>query len=185
MNIREIGLYLKIRGEIDPFTLKLIEETYPVAEEAPLYYKTAEFSMERTEDGFRLLGADIELKGRLATRHFASCKKLIVILATLGMESERKERETFAVSPSKGVVLDACYSELLERRLDKIEEELKSGGRKLTTRISCGYGDLALETQRPLLDVLDGRRMGVYMNESCMLVPNKSVVALVGVVEED
>ena len=100
---------------------------------------------------------------------------------TMGMESERQIKAHYAVSPIRGLVLDACYSENIERRLDEYEAEKKAAGERLTPRISCGYGDLDVATQKPLLALLRPERIGVYQNESCMLVPNKSVVALIGV----
>lgn len=184
MNIKEIGLYLKIKGEIDEATKKLIYEIYPEAERAPLYKSTARVELKKTDEGLKIVGTDIVLTGRLAERHFFGCGGLYIILASLGRESERKMKETYALSPTKGLILDACYSELLERRLDAIETELKQNGEALTSRISCGYGDLPLETQRPLLNLLDAKRYGIHMNDSCMLTPNKSVIALVGVKEE-
>ncbi len=183
MNVKEIGLYLKIKGEIDEKTLSLICEVYPEAERSPLNYSIARVEIKNTDDGISIVNTDIKLTGKLAARHFKNCNALYIVLASLGMESERKMKESYALSPTKGLILDACYSELLERRLDKIEDELKKNGELLTSRISCGYGDLPLEIQRPLLDMLDAKRYGIYMNESCMLVPNKSVIALVGVVE--
>lgn len=184
MNVREIAAYLKIKGDIDEKTVSLINEIYPEAERAPLRKSIARVDIVKTNMGIQLKNTDIYLTGRLAERHFANCGALYVILASLGQESERKMKETFALSPTKGLILDACYSELLERRLDKIEEELEKNGEKLTSRISCGYGDLPLKTQRPLLETLGAERYGVFLNESCMLVPNKSVIALVGVKNE-
>lgn len=125
--------------------------------------------------------AGIELPGNLAARHFRDCDALYVVLATMGMESERQIKSRYAVSPTQGLILDACYSEVLERRLDEYERQKKEGGEAIVPRISCGYGDLPITAQKPLLMLLSPERIGVYQNESAMLVPNKSVVALVGV----
>lgn len=181
MNIREIGAYLKIKGEIDEKTRALIEEIYVEAEKTPLIKRVAEFRMELADNGVKMSGSDVVLTGNLAKKHFVGCEKIVVVLASLGLESERKMKEFYALSPTRGLVLDACYSELLERRLDKIEDELKKNGQNLTSRISCGYGDLPLETQEPIMELLNARALGIYMNESKMLTPNKSVVALLGV----
>ena len=181
MNVKEIGAYLKIKGEMDERTRSLIEEVYPAAKNTLAFVRTAEFSIEKTNEGIELVGTGTVLVGNLAASHFAGCKSIVVILVTMGMESERKIKSTYAVSPTKGVVLDACYSEVIERKLDEEEGKLVASGKNITSRISCGYGDLPIETQRELLDMLNATQIGVFMNESCMLVPNKSVVALVGV----
>ena len=180
MNLKEIGLYLRIRGEIDESTRRLIEEIYPTADGTPFYCRYGTYDIAATDAGIELVGTGVVLTGELAKRHFDNCSKIIVILGTMGIESERRIKSFFSVSPTRGVVLDACYSEVIERRLDEKEKELGDGS-VLTSRISCGYGDLPINLQGKLLDLIEGERIGVYMNESCMLTPNKSVVALVGV----
>ena len=51
----------------------------------------------------------------------------------------------------------------------------------LTERFSPGYGDLDMAVQKDLCLVLDtGRTIGVTLTESCMMVPVKSVTAIVG-----
>lgn len=181
MDLKEIGAYLKIKGEMDDATKLLVEEVYIVAEKTASICRTAEFPIDKDADGIKLVGTDVVLKGDLAKRHFADCGSVVVILMTMGLESENKIRSTYALSPTKGLILDACYSEVIERRLDNEEEKLRLSGKNITSRISCGYGDLPLGTQRELLNLLNATKIGVYMNESCMLVPNKSVAALVGV----
>ena len=49
-------------------------------------------------------------------------------------------------------------------------------------RFSPGYGDLPLETQRPLLQILDsGRRAGIVLSDTMLMIPSKSVSAIIGV----
>lgn len=181
MNLKEIALYLKIKGDPDPETERLIREMYPVAEKTRSTFVEGKFAARLTDTGVRLVDAGIDLPGNLAKRHFRDCDAVYVVLATMGMESERQIKSYYAVSPTKGLVLDACYSEVLERRLDEYERQKKDAGEEIASRISCGYGDLPITVQKPLLALLSPERVGVYQNESAMLVPNKSVVALVGV----
>ena len=51
MNKREIALYLKIKGEPDEETDRLISELYPVAERTPSALVEGRFSLVRVEDG--------------------------------------------------------------------------------------------------------------------------------------
>lgn len=181
MNLREIALYLKIKGEPDPETEKKIRSIYPVAERTPSTIAEGKFFIRVEEEGVALQGTDVLLRGNLAKRHFDSCDELYVVLVSMGMESERQIKAHYALSPTSGVILDACYSEVIERRLDEFAAQKEALGEKLTSRISCGYGDLPLSAQTPLLKLLAAERIGVYQNDSLMLVPNKSVVALLGV----
>ena len=181
MNRKEIALYLRIKGEMDENTSLLVDRVYPIAEKTPALFREARYDIFPTEEGVGLSGTDVVLRGNLVKRHFADCRAIYVVLVSMGMQSERAIKAQYAVSPTAGLVLDACYSENIERRLDEYEQKKKENGEKLTSRISCGYGDLPIETQAPLLKRLDADKIGVYENESHMLTPNKSVVALVGV----
>ena len=52
----------------------------------------------------------------------------------------------------------------------------------MTPRFSPGYGDLPIELQRDFLTLLDAsRKIGLTATESSMLVPSKSITALIGI----
>jgi len=50
----------------------------------------------------------------------------------------------------------------------------------LTDRFSPGYGDLPLEVQPALLEAAQAHRIGVTAAPSLMMIPQKSVSALIG-----
>ena len=84
---------------------------------------------------------------------------------------------------AQAVVLDAVGSAAIESFCDWLSD----GWRRdcpnfvLRPRFSPGYGDLPLETQKTLLSVLDaGRKAGVSLTESFLMLPQKSVSAIVG-----
>ena len=53
-------------------------------------------------------------------------------------------------------------------------------------RFSPGYGDLPLTAQREMFRMLEcEKRIGVYLNESLLMSPSKSVTAIVGLGGED
>ncbi len=54
----------------------------------------------------------------------------------------------------------------------------------LTDRFSPGYGDLPLSLQRALCAALDSqRRLGVTVTESLLMVPMKTVSAVIGLAD--
>ena len=64
---------------------------------------------------------------------------------------------------------------------DSIRAEL-APGESLVTRYSPGYGDLPLSIQRPLLDLLNAQRaIGLTLTPTNLMVPRKSVTAVMGV----
>ena len=70
-------------------------------------------------------------------------------------------------------------ADLYERRLS---EEVRLAGKYLTNRYSPGYGDLPLEVQKPLLEYLNaGRAIGLTLTATNLMVPRKSVTAILGI----
>lgn len=70
-------------------------------------------------------------------------------------------------------------ADLAEKELEQI---VVKEGYHLTWRFSPGYGDLPLETQKTLIQVLDThRKIGVSLTESCLMMPSKSVTAILGI----
>ena len=58
-------------------------------------------------------------------------------------------------------------------------------GYELRPRYSPGYGDVALEYQKVLLDTLDTKRkIGVALSDSLLMTPQKSVSAIIGLGKE-
>ena len=56
--------------------------------------------------------------------------------------------------------------------------------RFLTDRFSPGYGDMPLDDQHALFRILNvSRRIGISLSESGLMIPQKSVTALIGVAD--
>ncbi|MDX9801283.1 MAG: vitamin B12 dependent-methionine synthase activation domain-containing protein [Spirochaetia bacterium] len=88
---------------------------------------------------------------------------------------------------TKAVVLDAAAGEIVDNGLDYIisllnRELVRESGKLLSKRFSPGYGDLALESQGKFFTLLEMERLGVKLTESFMLLPQKSVIAITGIV---
>ena len=95
--------------------------------------------------------------------------------ATLGAEADGLIRRAERLDMARALALDCCASAAVEEVCDQIEAELPF-------RYSPGYGDLTLEVQGPLLDLLDApRRAGLCVTSSDLLAPRKSVTAILGV----
>jgi cobalamin-dependent methionine synthase I len=62
--------------------------------------------------------------------------------------------------------------------------ELSRKNKRITKRrFSAGYGDLALDNQQGFFRLLDMDRIGVSIIEESILVPEKSVTAIAGIVD--
>ncbi len=108
--------------------------------------------------------------------------------ATIGSDPEKYLIRTGCETVADAMILDACFSACAENVCDNLEEdireELAEKGLYLTGRFSPGYGDLPLGLQREILDVLNaGGRIGLTLSESGLMIPRKSVTAVLGVSE--
>jgi cobalamin-dependent methionine synthase I len=77
-------------------------------------------------------------------------------------------------------------SETADAGLDWIQAFLNSQmakqGRKLTTRYSPGYGDLDLSAQKVIYDALKLEKIGISITDRYLLIPEKSVLAIAGII---
>ena len=135
-----------------------------------------------SEEGVSL-GA-VALPGAMAAQMLRGARQAAVFVCTLGAGFETLLRAYTARSMARAVALDACGSALVETGCDACEQALAARfpDQYLTDRFSPGYGDLPLSLQPELLALTDAqRRLGVTLTESLLMVPSKSVTAIVGI----
>lgn len=108
-------------------------------------------------------------------------EKAYVFCATIGIELDRMIERYSKILPSKGAVLHAVGSALIESFCDHVNGILVDG-KNSTRRFSPGYGDLSLEYQRDIIKFLDAeRKIGIILADSLLMTPSKSVTAIIGV----
>ena len=132
----------------------------------------------------RLGGTDFIPAGDSVRELLRDCDGVILMAATLGSEVERLIRRAQVGRMGDAVILDACGSAAIENVCDNLCADLEASfaPRYLTDRFSPGYGDMPLKQQEELFRVLDvTRRIGVSLSESGLMLPQKSVTALIGV----
>lgn len=129
---------------------------------------------------------DLWLPGKDIDRHLAGAREVVAFAATLGHDVDRELRRLGHVDPLGQVIFDAVATALVERLANKTEasvrDEARARGMFCSWRFSPGYGDLPLDAQPGLLAALDAtRRVGITLTASRLMVPTKSVTALMGV----
>lgn len=123
--------------------------------------------------------------GKDIRRHLEGCHTIILLAATLGAGVDAAIRKASYRDVSLQLYIDACASTLIEELCDTVEADLRmkaaEGGEYLTGRFSPGYGDLPIECQRDFVNSLDAvRRIGLSVSGSGVLIPSKSVTAVMG-----
>ena len=123
-------------------------------------------------------------QGKDVPKLLESCTQVILMAATLGSETERLLRQRQVQKMGDAVILDAAASAAIENVCENVCADLaeRLSPRYLTDRFSPGYGDFPFSQQREFFEVLDiTRQIGVSLSESGLMLPQKSVTALIGV----
>ena len=112
------------------------------------------------------------------------CDRAVIFAATVGLDLDRLIARHGRLSPARGLMLQALGAERIEALCDSFCDYLAAEYAPLTVRrrFSPGYGDLPLQNQRAFFDALQcHREIGLYLNESLLMSPTKSVTAIVGI----
>lgn len=134
----------------------------------------------------------IELEGGvvLSTKYISSClrdaTRLNIFLVTVGKNIE--EAATLLMKEGEelnGYLLDRIGSLAAESLAEDTEENLRasyaSRHMSVSTRFSPGYCDWPIEEQFKLAKAIDFSAIGVIITKNCMMVPRKSISAVVGI----
>lgn len=174
---------------IDELTLELIQESFRELDQFSnnrFIYRIFEISIEKP-DGIYI--DNLLVKSKNLCKNLDGCDRVIMLAATLGAEVDRLIRRYSVSNMSKAVVMQACAAAKLEEYCDLMEVCIKSDLQEdcyLRPRFSPGYGDLSLEYQKNILDILEApKKIGLAMTDASMLVPTKSVTAIVGISKID
>ncbi len=123
------------------------------------------------------------LLGQEIQNHLETCDSVILFCATLSQNADACIRIAQASDVLAGMMTDAMASALTEQFCDEAEKEILSQfPEKFSTwRFSPGYGDLPLEIQPDFLRIINAeKRLGICVSEGGLLIPTKSVTAIIG-----
>lgn len=191
LNKNEILMYLGYRGqEIDS---RLEDQIGRCMEEVRKYSVPrlvyALFPLEKqkiTSEEEIFKAGDLILEGRDIKELLKECSEAVLLGVTLGARISSLISKMEVKDMGSALIMDSCASAAVENVCDNFEEELKSQlkekGLFLTQRYSPGYGDLPLSLQRDFCRILDtSRRIGLTVTENFLMVPQKSVTAIMGI----
>jgi len=167
--IKEALRYLGIQGEANEETLRLVLECMETVQKVatPKLVSRA-FSWEEFSP---------YMKGEDIKKHVAGAEKIFLMVATLGIGVDIEIKKAQAVDMARAAVMDACAAAFIEQYMDKMMPE----GLPSNMRFSPGYGDYPLSIQPQLLKAVKAFKIGISVLDSYMLVPSKSVTAIVGI----
>jgi hypothetical protein len=186
-------IYLRLGYSKDKTKLSQVElakfESYIdfALDKINLQGSAAMISIKEKTDSEIILEDSIVIKSNSIKKFLTCCKSVLFMGATAGSDimevissgSGKKELE-------KSVVADAVASEVVDSALGWIanyKARLLRRENKFITqqRFSAGYGDFDLSYQKVIYNILNLAKLGVKLNDNCILKPEKSVTALCGI----
>ena len=177
------------KAKPDEVTLRNIDECEKALLEAikPKYIYRV-FDIRHSENSVEIIGTSLVLTGTDICRHLKGCDKAALLAATVSDGADRLIRYYSAFDMAKSVITDCLASAAVEQVCNEVDRIIRSSTEQKyqTWRFSPGYGDLPLEVQKDFLDVLDaGKRIGLNVLDNYMMVPTKSVTAIIGLSDSE
>ncbi len=151
-----------------------------VKEKSMPRYIYKSFSVSKNED-LQIVGTSLRLRGKDIFDHLRHSDSGFFIAATIGLEVDKLIAYTQKTSLYNAFLMDAIASAMVEQLCDDVQAELELDF-SLTKRYSPGYGDFPLESQTDILSLLNAQQaIGLFCNESNILIPRKSITAIMGI----
>ena len=143
-----------------------------------------EFPLQADIEGLDLCFAKTSSKS--LKKNLEGCHSFLLFAATVGFELDRLINKYSKKEPSKALIFQAFGAERIESLCDtfhaEIENEMTLRDCKTHPRYSAGYGDFPIEMQTVICEALESnKKIGVFVNESLLLSPSKSVTAIIGI----
>ena len=141
--------------------------------------------LPQEEEGTAVITDAFTAKSRNLRRNLKDCEKVLIFGATLGAPLDKLIQRYEKIRMSRAVVLQAAAAALIEEYCDeengRWKAEYEKKGWYMRPRFSPGYGDFPLECQSGIIAALEaGKRIGITLTESLLMVPSKSVTAVIG-----
>jgi len=139
------------------------------------------------------------VKSQSLACHLAKCRRVVLLAATLGTQADALIRTLSIQNMEKAVIAQALCAAMIEAYCDSITDEIAYHHLRAcaplrepllreieypTTRFSPGYGDFDIAHQKDILKILNCSCIGLTLTDGYMLIPSKSVTAVIGFSKE-
>ena len=185
VSVREILRYAR-SGE-DDLTTRATAERLLRELDGILQYKLVYLRLPTSVDGKICKIGACSVQSSSLAKALSQCNEVLLLATTIGLAFDRLLARYSALHPADAIILQAIGAERIEALCDHFcDEYAMIHGCKLRPRFSPGYGDLPLQIQSELLSILDAeRKIGIFLTDSCLMLPSKSVTAFVGIEKQE
>ena len=146
--------------------------------------------IESVNGGKVVISQDIYFESKSLSSLLSGCTQILLMGVTAGKDIIDAIHASSKTKLQAAVVFDAVASEYTDTGLDWITDyfryQIRRQNKEFTSRrFSAGYGDFALEHQKTIYQLLNMHKLGVRLTDSYILVPEKSVTAVIGILIRD
>jgi len=180
--VRRLVGYKGERACVEEVLAQEIEEGYRLIEPKAIYTQA---KVKESSGGSLVLEEGIRLCIGSGISSWEDADYLGVAVCTIGSALEDRASELFDQGEyPTALILDSAGSVAVESVADYVNfhicQRASRLGIRVGPRLSPGYGKWELAEQRVLFSLLPGEKIGVSLNENCMMVPRKSISFCIG-----
>ncbi|MFA7636189.1 MAG: vitamin B12 dependent-methionine synthase activation domain-containing protein [Monoglobales bacterium] len=180
INIKEILRYLGVK-ECTPDFKEIIDSCIKETEEKLIYKVCYSILPVKVQEDYIDFGLS-KVESNNLKRNLEGMGRAVIFAATIGIGFDRLIAKYSALSPSKALIFQAIGAERVESLCDAFNEEIVQEFIYTKPRFSPGYGDLPLEFQKDIFSLINPtKHIGIFLNDSLMMSPSKSVTAIIGI----
>jgi hypothetical protein len=191
INDKEVLRYLGYRGaQADERVSSLVKEMIELFS-ANVVPKSVYGIWDFTPDSSTLTIGGMSVKSKNLCEHLEKCGRVALLAATLGTQADTLLRRFSVQDMEKAVIAQAVCAAMIEAYCDTVTAEIASEFAQKkepflypTTRFSPGYGDFDIAYQKEILNILNCSRIALSLTDGYMLIPSKSVTAVIGFSKE-
>ena len=183
IEVAELAKYLGRGDGALGLARRAVEEVAACAQEKCV---EASARLLRENGTLRVENTMLELPGRDITDLLEGSDAVYYFCATIGAEVDRTIERLKLSDLTLAYAVDLCAGLWVDEYCDRLENamraKLSGKGWSLTSRFSCGYGDLPLVLQAEFIETLKADKfLGIRLTEGGMMIPSKTVTAIAGI----
>lgn len=134
--------------------------------------------------------AGMKIRSRSLSINLRGCDSVYLMASTLGIGPDRLIARASVNRMSRAVIYQAAAAAMIEAWSDEVNsriiQEAAKEGLFCRPRFSPGYGDFSLAYQSDFARILRiQKEIGVSLTESMLMMPSKSVTAVIGLSRRD
>lgn len=189
INENEVLRYLEYKGQdinenLRNTIYKCIEATKEKIN--PRYILRVYPILREYKNTIRIGNSDTQFKSNHLYKLLEDCDECLIMAVTLGIGIEKEIMRNSYIELSKSIIIDACATTAIEEYCDLIQDNIRKSllinNKYITNRYSPGYGDLHISANKEIINLLNANKeIGLTITESGIMIPRKSVIAIVGI----